>query len=39
MDDKSEPFPCGRSFLLTSLKMKDNFAFPGWQFKLLAILN
>jgi len=25
MDDKSEPFPCGRGFLLISLKMKDQF--------------
>jgi len=39
MDDKSEPFPCGRGFLLISLKMKDNFAFPGWRFKPLAILS
>jgi len=23
MDDKSEPFPCGRGFLLISLKMKE----------------
>jgi len=27
MDDKSEPFPCGRGFLLISLKMKEILPF------------
>jgi len=39
MDDKSEPFPCGRGFLLISLENEGQFCLSRMAVKPLAILS